>query len=138
MTAQGFPVFDTPWGRCGLAWGGQGIVGVQLPEAREAETRARLQKRFPQAREATPPVEVQGALDGIVALLHGEASDLSAIGLDMEGVSPFHRRVYEVARTIPRGTTVSYGDIAARLGSPGSARAVGQALGRNPFAIVVP
>jgi methylated-DNA-[protein]-cysteine S-methyltransferase len=56
----------------------------------------------------------------------------------MERVPPFHRRVYEAARTIPSGTTLSYGEIAARIGAPGSARAVGQALGRNPFAIVVP
>ena len=81
---------------------------------------------------------MQRALDGIVALLRGEASDLSAVALDMERVPPFHRRVYEAARTIPPGATLSYGEIAARLGAPGSARAVGQALGRNPFAIVVP
>src|SRR5207247_4929923 len=68
----------------------------------------------------------------------GEASDLSAVALDMERVSPFHRRVYQVARTIPPGATLSYGDIAAHLGARGLARAVGQALGRNPFAIVVP
>src|SRR5207244_4465282 len=67
-----------------------------------------------------------------------EASDLSAVALDMERVSPFHRRVYQVARTIPPGATLSYGDIAAHLGARGLARAVGQALGRNPFAIVVP
>jgi methylated-DNA-[protein]-cysteine S-methyltransferase len=63
---------------------------------------------------------------------------LSFITLDMEGVPEFHRRVYGVARTIPPGATLSYGEIAARLGDPGSARAVGQALGRNPFVIVVP
>ena len=51
---------------------------------------------------------------------------------------PFHRRVYEVTRTIAPGVTRSYGEIAARLGAPRSARAVGQALGRNPFAILVP
>ena len=56
----------------------------------------------------------------------------------MEGVAPFHRRVYEVARTIPPGKTLAYGDVAARLGAAGAARAVGQALGRNPFPIVVP
>src|SRR4029079_6784817 len=67
-----------------------------------------------------------------------EAAELSAIALDMAQVPPFHRRVYEVARTIPPGATLSYGEIATRLGVPGSARAVGQALGRNPFAIVVP
>jgi methylated-DNA-[protein]-cysteine S-methyltransferase len=60
------------------------------------------------------------------------------VALDMEGVPPFHRRVYEIARTIPPGATLSYGDVAARLDAPGAARAVGQALGRNPFALVVP
>ncbi len=51
---------------------------------------------------------------------------------------PFHRRVYEVTRQISPGKTLSYGQIATRLGAPGAARAVGQALGKNPFAIVVP
>ncbi len=138
MTAYGFALFDTAIGRCGIAWGEHGVAGVQLPEAREPETRKRLLQRFPDAQEASPPIDVQRALDGIVALLHGEASDLSAVALDMDSVPPFHRRVYEVARTIPPGGTLSYGEIAVRLGAPGSARAVGQALGRNPFAIVVP
>ncbi len=138
MTAFGFTLFDTAIGRCGIAWGERGVVGVQLPEAGDAETRARMLHRFPAAGEASPPPDVQRALEGIVALLQGEASDLSQIALDMEGVPPFHRRVYEVARTIPPGRTLSYGDIAARLDARGAARAVGQALGRNPFAIVVP
>lgn len=134
----GFALFDTALGRCGIAWGGEGVVGVQLPEPRELETRVRLLQRFPDAREGSPPPDVQRAVDSIVALLRGESTDLSTIALDMERVPPFHRRVYEAARAIPPGATLSYGDIAARLGSPGSARAVGQALGRNPFAIVVP
>ncbi|WP_438018389.1 methylated-DNA--[protein]-cysteine S-methyltransferase [Sorangium sp. So ce315] len=138
MTAHGFTLFDTAIGRCGIAWGGRGVAFVQLPEARDSETRARVLQRFPGAREAPPPPDVQRTLDGIVALLRGEASDLSAVALDMERVPPFHRRVYEVARTIPPGATLTYGDIAGRLGAPGSARAVGQALGRNPFPIVVP
>jgi len=81
---------------------------------------------------------VQHAVEGISALLHGERSDLSAVELDMDGVPSFHRRVYQITRTIAPGATLSYGEIAARLGAPGSARAVGQALGRNPFAIIVP
>jgi len=138
MTAHGFTLFDTAIGRCGIAWGLRGVVGVQLPEAREIETRARVLRLFPGANEASPPPDVQRALDGIVALLRGEAVDLSGVALDMERVPPFHRRVYQVARTIAPGATLSYGDIATRLGARGSARAVGQALGRNPFAIVVP
>src|SRR5262249_6386062 len=102
------------------------------------ETRARMLQRFPTAAEITPPPEVHRAIDCIAALLRGEVSDLSTIALDMEQVPSFHRRVYEAARTIPPGMTLSYGDIAARVGAPGAARAVGQALGRNPFPIVVP
>ncbi len=138
MAVSSFALFDTAIGRCGIAWSERGVVGIQLPERREIETRERLLGRFPQAREDSPPAEIQRALDGIVALLRGEKSDLSAVALDLEGVPPFHRRVYEVARTIAPGATLSYGEIAKQLGSLGSARAVGQALGRNPFAIVVP
>jgi methylated-DNA-[protein]-cysteine S-methyltransferase len=56
----------------------------------------------------------------------------------MTGVPPFHQRVYAVARAIAPGHTLTYGEVAAALGEPGAARAVGQALGHNPFAPVVP
>ena len=138
MKAEGFTLFETAIGRCAIAWGGRGVAGVQLPEGGETETRERVRRQFPMAREAAPPADVQRAIEDIVALLRGEGRDLSGIPLDMAGVPPFHRRVYEAARSIPPGTTLSYGDLVARLGAPGSARAVGQALGRNPFAIVVP
>jgi methylated-DNA-[protein]-cysteine S-methyltransferase len=137
-TVQGFALFDTALGPCGVIWGARGVVGVQLPEASKRETRARILQRFPDAREASPPPNAQRARDGVIALLRGEASDFSTVALDMDRTPPFHRRVYEAARAIPPGATASYGDIAARLGAPGGARAVGQALGRNPFAIIVP
>ena len=123
MGQRGFALFDTAIGRCGIAWGDRGVTAVQLPEGREQQTRARLQGRFPDAREAPPPPEVQRAVDAITALLRGEASDLSIVTLDMEGVPPFHQRVYRMARTIAPGATLSYGDIAIKLGARGSARA---------------
>ena len=138
MTARGFALFDTALGACGVAWGERGLIGVQLPEASEAKTRARMRRRFPEARESSPPPSVERAVEGIVALLGGEPIDLAAVALDMDGVPPFDRRVYEVARTIPPGATLSYGEIAARLGAPGDARAVGHALAHNPFPLVVP
>ena len=138
MTAHGFTFFDTSIGRCGIAWGERGIVGVQLPESREAETRARLLRHHPDAIDALPPPDIQRALDSIVALLAGEAAELSVVVLDMHRVPPFQRRVYEAARAISPGATRSYGELAKQMGAGGSARAVGQALGRNPFAIVVP
>jgi methylated-DNA-[protein]-cysteine S-methyltransferase len=138
MTTEAFTLFDTAIGPCGVAWGRRGLTALQLPEADAAETRARMARRFPEARELTPPPGVQRALDRIVALLRGQPSDLSEIPLDMEGVPSFHQRVYEITRAIPPGETLSYGDVAARIGAEGAARAVGQALGRNPFAIIVP
>ena len=93
MMANGFALFDTAIGRCGVAWGGRGIAGVQLPEAGERETLARMLRRFPAAGEATPPPEVRQVIDRIVALLRGKASDLSTVRLDMDEVPVFHRRV---------------------------------------------
>lgn len=136
--ATGFALFATTIGCCGIAWRGGAIRGVQLPGASEAASRARLGALFPEAREAAPPDRVARTIDGIVALLEGEAVDLTGVDLDMEGVPAFHRRVYAVVRTIPPGSTLTYGEVAARADSPGSARAVGQAMARNPFAPVVP
>ena len=133
-----FALFETPIGACGIAWSPHGVAGVQLPEESSRATRRRLVARFPGAAEGAPPEDVARWISAIVALLRGEPRDLRSIELDMERVPPFHRRVYEAARDVPPGSTVSYGEIAARLGEPGAARAVGQALGRNPFAIVVP
>jgi O-6-methylguanine DNA methyltransferase len=137
--SSGFTLFDTTIGQCGIAWGNRGVIGVQLPETGgEASTRARALRRFRDAHETSPPPEVQEAIDRIVDLLRGEASDLSTVALDMDGVPAFNRRVYEVARTIPAGETLTYGEVADRLGDRGAARDVGRALAQNPFALIVP
>jgi methylated-DNA-[protein]-cysteine S-methyltransferase len=141
MSSTGFTLFDTPLGHCGIAWGPAGLTGVQLPEQHAAATRARMQRRFPQLLECTPSPAVQQVVERIVALLQGrpgEPADLSDIPLDMSGVPPFHQRVYALARQMAPGETMTYGEMARRLGEPGAARAVGQALGHNPFAPVVP
>lgn len=131
-------IFETSIGACGIAWSRTGVIGVQLPEEGANRTRTRLRERFPEAVEEAPPLRIERWVAAIVRLLEGQASDLSSILLDMERLSPFHRRVYEAARTIPSGTTLSYGELSKRVGSPNSARAVGQALGKNPYAIIVP
>ena len=127
MAISGFAFFDTPMGHCGVSWGAHGIVGVWLPGARVRATPS-----------GEPPPDVQQAIQAITAVLSGVPTDLSTIPLDMAGVPEFNRRVYELARTIPPGRTRTYGALAAQLGDPRLAREVGQALGRNPFPIVVP
>ena len=140
MTDQGFALFDTAIGRCGIAWTARGVVAVNLPEADERRTRSRLMRRCPQAREQAPPPAVARAIDGIVALLRGEAADLTAVALDLAAVPAFNAQVYAIARTIPPGRTMTYGDIAKRLrlSSDMPARDVGQAMGQNPFPLIVP
>jgi methylated-DNA-[protein]-cysteine S-methyltransferase len=137
--ASGFCVFEAALGSCGIAWsaGGQ-IVGVQLPESDEEGTRARMRRRFAGAPEVLPPPGVAAVVARIRGLLAGERDPLLDVPLDMTGVPEFNRRVYEITRAIPPGRTLTYGDIAARIGEPAAARAVGQALGHNPFAPVVP
>jgi methylated-DNA-[protein]-cysteine S-methyltransferase len=138
MAGRGYTVFDTGIGRCGIAWGDFGILGVQLPEAREIETRRRLLRLYPEARELRPPLNVEIAIEGIVALLRGQPSDLSDVTLDMSSIHTFNARVYTFTRTIPRGETRTYGEVAASLRASGAAHSVAQAISKNPFMIIVP
>jgi methylated-DNA-[protein]-cysteine S-methyltransferase len=138
MTDQHYALFDTPIGICGIEWGPRGINGLQLPMGSDEKTRARIRQRRGDIVEAAPTEEVQRAIGRIVKLLAGERDDLMDIALDLDGVPDFNRGVYDIARTIPPGSTMTYGDIAKQLGGVELSRDVGQALGRNPCPIVVP
>ena len=138
MTDQHFTLFDTPIGVCGIEWGPRGINGVQLPMGSEEKTRARIRQRHGDIAETEPTAEVQSAIGGIVELLSGKPNDLRDVVLDLEDVPEFNRGVYDIARAIPPGKTLTYGDIAKKLGGVELSRDVGQALGRNPCPIVVP
>ncbi|OJV29650.1 MAG: cysteine methyltransferase [Actinobacteria bacterium 69-20] len=135
----GYAVFETAIGPCGIAWGPGGITGVQLPEDTADEVRETLVVAQPGAVEAQPPDAVRATVERIRALLAGDSrDDLADVELDMSGLTPFLRRTYAITRTITPGHTLTYGQIAERLGSPGLARAVGRAMGANPFPIIVP
>src|SRR5580658_7932865 len=112
MSNLGFTLFDTAIGRCGIVWSERGIVAVRFPERSDDATHGRILRRFPDAREATPSAQAQRAVDGIVALLAGESRDLRDVTVDMQDVPDFNRRVYEVARSIRPGTTLTYGEVA--------------------------
>lgn len=138
MTAPAFDLFETPIGTCGLVWQDDKIVGLRLPEASPDATRTRIVRRWPHAKEQTPPAGIQKVIDRVLALLAGDPVDLSDVPLDFGAAPDFHRRAYEIARNIPAGQTMTYGEIAKRLGVPQAAREVGQAMGKNPIAIIMP
>jgi methylated-DNA-[protein]-cysteine S-methyltransferase len=136
--ALGFCLFDTAIGPCGIAWTADALAAVQLPETTEAGTRDRMLRYTGEAPEREPPPFVRAAMARVQALLQGAQDDLRDLPLAWDGLPDFHRRVYEATRAIPPGEVLTYGEVALRIGEPGAARAVGQALGHNPFAPVVP
>ena len=138
MIDQRFALFETAIGICGIVWTARGICGVQLPEKDAAATRARVHRRHPTAIEAVPSAEARRAIDGIIALLSGEKRDLTDIAIDDERQAEFNKRVYAIARSIPPGQTMTYGEIAERVGDKTLARAVGQAMGENPTPLIMP
>ena len=138
MEPSALALFATAIGDCEVAWTERGIIGLQLPEKTPADTLARLRRRFPDFNEAEPPDEVMDAIRGVKALLDGQRIDLSAVVVDFRDTGAWDRSVYEVARTVQPGETLTYGEIAAHLGDAAQARDVGQWLARNPWPIVVP
>nr|WP_068878293.1 MULTISPECIES: methylated-DNA--[protein]-cysteine S-methyltransferase [unclassified Phenylobacterium] len=133
-----YAIFETAIGHAGIAWGDQGLVGVHLPERNPETARASFLRRFPEAIEASVPPELDKTVEDIRALMRGEKPDLLDAPIDLSRTPEFHARVYEIARAIPPGETLTYGEIAVKLGDKLLARDVGQALGKNPWPIVVP
>lgn len=119
--------FETAIGTCGVRWSAAGVAAVALPGS-----------RMPAATEGDVPPAVAAAVEGMVALLAGDRRDLREVVLDERGVDAFRRRVYAATRAVGPGETATYGEIARAIGVPDAARAVGAALGANPFPIVVP
>lgn len=138
MAGRAYAIFDTALGRCGIIWSGTGVVAVQLPEAREIDTRRRIFLAHPEAREQRPSENAELAIEGIVGLLQGGDPDFSDVSLDACGVPGFNRRVYEYTCTIPRGETRTCHEIAKALGASGAVHSVAQAIAKNPYMLIVP
>ena len=134
-----FAVAPTALGAIGVAWAERGIVQTWLHAGTQERARAQIRRAFPAAIESDGPPGIAAAIHDVAGLLSGESRDLLAVELDMHSIPEFDRRVYDLARTIPPGSTMTYGAIAKAMGEePMQARDVGQALARNPFAPFVP
>ncbi len=147
----GISLFDTSIGRCGVAWRDDAVVGVQIPERTDEQTRRHLHLKLvgdaavapgsdpaPTVLPATPPPPIASAIDGMQSLLEGKQVDLNFVDVDFGTAPEFEAAVWEATRAVPPGTSVTYGELADRIGRPGAAQAVGRALGANPCPIVVP
>jgi methylated-DNA-[protein]-cysteine S-methyltransferase len=131
-------LFDTAIGAVGLAWSTDGITRLQLPEAGPAATERRLRGRSASTIADQPSPPVERAIDAVQRYMAGERIDFSDIKLDLTGVGPFHRSIYEALCRVGWGETTTYGALARQAGDPGASRAVGQAMGRNPIPVIIP
>ncbi|MEZ5967494.1 MAG: methylated-DNA--[protein]-cysteine S-methyltransferase [Hyphomonas sp.] len=132
-------LFDTAIGRCGLAWSEAGLTGVQLPEAREEATQKRLLRHGAAlVDEADVPARIANVIAALRSFLAGEPTAFDDSELDMHRHSAFEQAAYLALRQVPWGETVTYGDLAGALGEPGAARAIGVAMGRNSWPLIVP
>jgi methylated-DNA-[protein]-cysteine S-methyltransferase len=133
-----YHIFETAIGWTGLAWSEGGLIAAHLPERDPALVRKSLARRAPDAAEAPPTMEIAELVKGVRALMRGEKPDLSLARIDFARVPEFNAKVYEITRRIPAGETLTYGQIAVKLGDRLLARDVGAALGKNPWPIIVP
>ena len=136
--AMHYCLFATDLGVCGVAWNERGLARFQLPEADKRATERRLRLRAADSRAEAPPAQIAEAIADVQRYMAGERVDFSAIALDLAGVPPFYVEIYAAARRVGWGETATYGELARQAGAPGAARAVGQAMARNPVAVIIP
>jgi methylated-DNA-[protein]-cysteine S-methyltransferase len=139
QTAHHYLIFETAAGFCGIAWNDVGITRFQLPAKTAKATERALLRRTPGAERGTPAVEVAEAVAAVRRYFEGEATDFSGFKLDLDEQDPFFERIYEAARRVGWGHTTTYGALAKELGAGlEAARDVGQAMARNPVALIIP
>jgi len=127
----------TAIGPVGLAWSETGLIRLQLPDADGARTLARLTRRL-EAEEGHPPAWLEPTVKRLQQYFAGSKVDFREEPLDLMGVPEFHARLYREMLGLAWGETVTYGELAERVGSPGAAQSVGQAMGKNPIPVIVP
>lgn len=137
-------VLASPVGPLHAAATDEGIVGLELRTTDEAFAASIRERTHCGVVPAADPSASPAARGHLAELEHEVAEHLAGTrdGFDvpvvLDGCSDWDRRVLEGVRTIPRGATASYGEIARRIGKPGAARAVGGAVGRNPIGLLIP
>jgi methylated-DNA-[protein]-cysteine S-methyltransferase len=139
MAEHRYTIFETAGGFCGIAWNDAGITRFQLPTSSEVSTENLLMRRITEAHKSSPPIEIQKVIALVKRYFAGERIDFSDIRLDLAGQDDVFRNIYSAARRIGWGHTTTYGTIAKELGlGPEAAREVGQAMAKNPVALIIP
>jgi methylated-DNA-[protein]-cysteine S-methyltransferase len=139
QTAQRYFIFETAGGFCGIAWNDVGITRFQLPTRSAEATERLLLRRSLGAEPGAPTPEVAEAIAAVKRYFEGEETDFSGVTLDLDEQDPFFKQIYAAVRRVGWGRTTTYGTLAKELGAgPEAARDVGEAMARNPVALIIP
>ena len=134
-----YAIFETAGGFCGIAWNDVGITRFQLPTSNEPSTERLFLRRLSKAERATPTADIEAAIAAVKRYFAGERVDFSHLVLDLGDQGEFFKQIYSAARRIGWGHTTTYGTLARELGAgPEAARDVGQAMAKNPVALIIP
>jgi methylated-DNA-[protein]-cysteine S-methyltransferase len=137
--AQRYHVFETASGFCAIAWSGAGVTRFQLPTKSAAATERLLLRRAPEAKPGDPPSAIAAAIAAVIRYFDGEETDFEGVAVDLAAQDAFFKDVYEAARQVRWGQTTTYGALAKQLGGGSeAARDVGQAMAKNPVALIIP
>lgn len=136
----GYAVFETELGFAGIAWNDAGVRRFQLPSADATATCGSLLRRAREAKAAVPPVPIAQTIETVKRYFAGDRVDFSDVTLDLTDQSDAFREIYATARRVGYGETTTYGRVAKEIGRTGweAAREVGQAMARNPVALIIP
>jgi methylated-DNA-[protein]-cysteine S-methyltransferase len=132
-----YDVFDTAIGLCGIAWNSKEIINVQLPSRDLESLKLRLEV-FGEPGDCESVVFVSRAVRKIRLHLAGKPQNFEDVPIDLRRFPQFHQNVYRTLQKIPTGSVTTYGDLAGLAGSPLAARAVGQAMAKNQYPIIIP
>lgn len=136
---QHYLIFETAGGFCGIGWSETGITRFHLPTRSAEATERQLRRRLRQAEPGEPPPAVAEAVAAVRRYFEGLPTDFAGLALDLGDQEPFFAGVYAAARGVGWGETTTYGALAKELGAgPEAARDVGQAMARNPVALIIP
>ncbi|MBU3947296.1 MAG: MGMT family protein [Proteobacteria bacterium] len=146
MKLSSYIIFNTSLGPCGISWveddddrsSMPAVTCLQLPEATKKLTECKIVQNSCARKSSLPPLMITNIIRKVCRHLDGELQEFLDVVVELPRASPFAQRVYGAARKIPAGKTTTYGEIAKSLKCPAAARAVGQALGRNPIILIIP
>jgi methylated-DNA-[protein]-cysteine S-methyltransferase len=137
--SQHYHIFETARGHCGIAWSNGGVARFQLPDRSADATERSLLRHLRDAKPGTPPPSVAETIAAVKRYFAGEKVEFSDVPLDLEGQDEFFQQVYAAARRVGWGHTTTYGALAKELGGGWeAARDVGQAMAKNPVALIIP